>query len=145
MDGKPKIVWQKYLGKAEDIIAALGQPAQTPDATPSALPESAVVTEFGAVAALFDIARRLRVVEHIDRHVAARRGPHGPSVGTYLLIAALNRCLDPRSKARIAPWFERTVLRRLLDVRAEQLTSQRFWIRWTVCPPRALLLSNATW
>ena len=24
--GKPKIVWQKYLGKAEDIVAALRQP-----------------------------------------------------------------------------------------------------------------------
>ena len=64
---------------------------------------------------------------NIDRHVAARRGPTGPSVGTYLLIAAINRCLDPRSKAQIAPWFERTLLRRLLDVRLEQLTSQRFW------------------
>ena len=25
IDGKPKIVWQKYLGKADDIIAALTQ------------------------------------------------------------------------------------------------------------------------
>ena len=66
--GKPKIVWQKYLGKADDIIAALGQPSHPP----SALPQSAVVTEFGAVAALFDVARRLRLVEHIERHVAAR-------------------------------------------------------------------------
>jgi hypothetical protein len=23
VDGKPKIVWQKYLGRADDIIAAL--------------------------------------------------------------------------------------------------------------------------
>ena len=128
VDGKPKIVWQKYLGKAEDIIAALGEtPAGETPAGASALPESAVVTEFGAVAALFDVAQRLRLVEHIDRHVGARRGPPGPSVGTYLLIAALNRCLDPRSKAQIACWFDRTMLRRLLDVRAEQLTSQRFW------------------
>ena len=133
--GKPKIVWQKYLGKADDLIAALGQPSQTP----SALPESAVVTEFGAVAALFDVARRLRLVEHIDRHVAARRGPPGPSVGTYLLIAAINRCLDPRSKGRIAPWFERTVLRRLLDVRAEQLTSQRFWDQMDRVSPQSIV------
>jgi len=139
VEGKPKIVWQKYLGKAEDIIAALGQPAQTPDASPAALPESAVVTEFGAVAALLDIARRLRMVEHIDRHVGARRGPPGPSVGTYLLIAALNRCLDPRSKAQIAPWFDRTVLRRLLDVRAEQLTSQRFWDQMDRVSPSSLV------
>jgi transposase len=120
IDGKPKVVWQKYLGKAEDIIAAVGQPQ-------TVAPESAVVTEFGAVAALFDLAQRLRLVEHIDRHIPARRGPPGPSVGTYLLVAALNRAVEPRSKAQIASWFERTVLRRLLDCRPEQLSSQRFW------------------
>jgi transposase len=120
VDGKPKIVWQKYLGKADDIVAALSQ-------TQTASAVSAVVTEFGAVAALFDLAQQLRLVEHIDRHVPARRGPSGPSVGTYLLVAALNRCVEPRSKAQIASWFDRTILRRLLDFRPEQLTSQRFW------------------
>jgi transposase len=120
VDGKPKIVCQKYLGKAEDIVDAVAQPQ------PPAL-AATVVTELGAVAALFDLAQRLRLVEHIDRHVPPGRGPAGPSVGTYLLVAALNRIVEPRSKARIAGWFEGTVLRRLLDFRPEQLTSQRFW------------------
>jgi transposase len=142
VDGKPKIVWQKYLGKVEDIIAAVGAQGPTPNA-PATRPESAVVTDFGAVAALFDVARRLRLVEHIDRHVPARRGPTGPSVGTYLLIAAINRCLDPRSKAQMAPWFERTLLRRLLDVRAEQLTSQRFWNQMDrVSPPNIVAIER---
>jgi transposase len=121
--GKPTIVWQKYLGKADDIIAAFRQPTP-PGPNP---PDSAVVTEFGAVAALYDLARRLRLAEHIDRHVPARRGPQGPSTGTYLLLAALQRCTAPASKARLAAWFERTVLRRLLPLRPAQLTSQRFW------------------
>jgi transposase len=120
VDGKPKIVWQKYLGKAEDIVALLSQPQ-------AAAPVSAVLTEFGAIAALFDLAGRLRLVEHIDRHVPAGRGPSGPSVGTYLLLAALNRAVEPRSKTQIAAWFDRSILRRLLDFRPEQLTSQRFW------------------
>jgi transposase len=118
--GKPKIVWQKYLGKAEDIVALLSQPQ-------AAAPVSAVLTEFGAIAALFDLAGRLRLVEHIDRHIPAGRGPSGPSVGTYLLLAALNRAVEPRSKTQIAAWFDRSILRRLLDLRPEQLTSQRFW------------------
>jgi transposase len=120
VDGKPKIVWQKYLGKAEDIVAAVGQPQPLPIA-------STVVTEFGAVAALFDLARRVRLVDHIDRHVPPGRGPAGPGVGAYLLVATLNRIVEPRSKAKIARWFEGAVLRRLLDFRPEQLTSQRFW------------------
>jgi transposase len=121
VNGRPKIVWQKYLGKADDIVAALAQPSLSP------APESAIVTDFGAVAALFDLAQRLRLVEHIDRHIPAGRGPSGPTVGAYLLVAALNRCVEPRSKRQIASWFERTILRRLLPFRKTQLTSQRFW------------------
>src|SRR5436309_1430627 len=134
VDGKPKIVWHKYLGRADDIIAALTQPT-TPRTT---APESAVITEFGAIVALSALARRLRRVEHIDRHLPAPRGPRGPSVGHYLLVAALNRCTDPRSKAQIAAWYQRSVLRRLLEFRPEQLTSQRFWDQMDRLPPHAI-------
>jgi transposase len=118
VNGKPKIVWQKYLGRAEDIIAALEQ-------LDAPKPTAALVREFGAVVALYDLAKRLQLVEQIDRHVP-KRGD-GPSVGTYLLVAVLNRCLAPCSKASIAQWFEHTVLTRLLEIAPRQLTSQRFW------------------
>ncbi len=119
IDGKPKIVWQKYLGKADDIIAALTQAPAVAEAS------SAVVTEFGAVAALYDLAARLGLVEHIDRHVPKRGS--GPTVGTYLLVAIINRCVAPCSKAGIAEWFQDTALRRLMGIEARQLSSQRFW------------------
>jgi transposase len=60
-------------------------------------------------------------------------------VGHYLLVAALNRCLDPRSKVQIAAWYQRTALRRLLEFRPEQLTSQRFWDQMDRLPPHAIL------
>ena len=120
VDGKPKIVWQKYLGRADDIIAALTQPAKV-----SPQPTEALITEFAAVAALYDLAERLRLRQLIERHVP-KQG-RGPSVGTYLLVAILNRCTAPCSKAGIAQWFEGTVLRRLLDIEPRQLSSQRFW------------------
>ena len=119
VDGKPKIVSQTYLGNADRILEKLqaaGAPAQ---------PLEAVVREFGASAALLALARRLRLVDFIDRH-APKRGS-GPSVGLYLLVAALNRCLAPGSKAALARWFDSTALRRLLPVRSSQLSSQRFW------------------
>ena len=121
--GKPKIVWQEYLGRLEDIVAAVeerkkGRPIPQPE-------DESLVTEFGAAAALYDLSHRLGLVEIIDRHVPKRGS--GPSVGTYLGTAVLNRCLAPRSKARLGQWFETTVLRRLLDVESRQLTSQRFW------------------
>ena len=119
VDGKPKIVSQTYLGSADrilDKLQAAGAPAQ---------PLEAVVREFGASAALLALARRLRLVDFIDRH-APKRGS-GPSVGLYLLVAALNRCLAPCSKAALARWFDSTALRRLLPVHSSQLSSQRFW------------------
>ena len=119
VDGKPKIVSQTYLGRADKILEKFRAgpvPAQ---------PQEAVVREFGASTALLALARRLRLVEHIDRHVPKRGS--GPSVGHYLLAAALNRCLAPGSKASLARWFDSTALARLLPLRSHQLTSQRFW------------------
>ena len=136
VDGKPTIVWQKYLGRADDIIAALAAPR--PDAHPPTRPREAVVTDFGAVVALYDIAQRLKLSDHIDRHVP--KAGSGPSVGTYLLLAAINRCVAPCSKVRMARWFEGTALRRLLDVRPQQWTSQRFWDHMARVPPQAIEL-----
>lgn len=119
VDGKPKIVWQQYLGRAEDIITRLTIKPPAPQ------PTEAVIREFGAVMALYDLAQRLNLVEHIDRHVPKRGS--GPSVGTYLLIATLNRCVAPCSKASIGQWFAGTALGRHLPIEARQLTSQRYW------------------
>ena len=119
VDGKPKIVSQTYLGRADKILEKLRAkpvPAQ---------PLEAVVREFGASTALLTLARRLQLVEHIDRRVPKRGS--GPSVGHYLLAAVLNRCLAPGSKASLARWFDSTALTRLLPLRSRQLTSQRFW------------------
>ena len=49
VNGKPKIVWQKYLGRADDIVAALSRDTQ---ASPVIPPESASVTDFAAVVSL---------------------------------------------------------------------------------------------
>ncbi len=122
VDGKPKIVWQKYLGRADDIVAAMTSPQA---AVAASRPKEAELSEFGAVTALYDLSSRLLLVETIDRHVPKRGG--GPSVGTYLLVATINRCVAPCSKASIGKWFQATALRRLVDIEARQLTSQRFW------------------
>lgn len=116
VDGKPKIVWQQYLGSAAELVRRVTGPT----------PHKAVVREFGASAACVDIASQLDIAAIVDRHVP-KRDAGGPSVGQYLLIAALNRCLAPCSKARIADWYGQTVLPRLLGVHAAQLSSQRFW------------------
>src|SRR3990170_2161709 len=102
VDGKPKIIWQQYIGSPAELVRRLAGPT----------PHKAVIREFGASAACVDIARQLDVAAIIDKHVP-KRGGSGPSVGQYLLVAALNRCLAPRSKARIGAWYDATVLPRL--------------------------------
>jgi len=123
VDGRPKIVWQQYLGRPEDIINAVKQAPSPAKAMPR--PQEAVIVEFGALAALYDLAKRLNLSEHIDRHVP-KQG-RGPSVGDYLLVAILNRCVAPRSKSGIAKWFQSTLLRRIMNLESGQLSSQRFW------------------
>ncbi len=119
VEGKPKIVWQKYLGKADDIIQrATGKP-EIPD------PRKVVVSQFGAVAACFQMSQRIRLREIIDRHVPKRN--QGLSVGTYLELATINRVVAPTSKKAFAPWYGSTVLERLIPAQLRQLTSQRFW------------------
>ena len=117
--GKPTIVWQKYLGKAEAIATAMGAPSQP------APPQEIALGDFAGPAALYDLIQQLELVATIDRHAGKRS--QGVSVGTYISLAALNRCLAATSKARFAEWYEATVLRRLLPVAPGQLTSQRFW------------------
>jgi hypothetical protein len=49
------------------------------------------------------------------------------SVGTYLVLAALNRICDPRSKAGLATWWAGTALGRILAIPTAALDHRRFW------------------
>ena len=139
VNGKPKIVWQKYLGRLEGIITAVTERREG-RLVPQAQKEG-IITDLGAVAALYDLACRLDVVSIIDRHVKKRGS--GPSVGNYLLVAIINRCVDPGSKAKVGEWFDRTVLRRLVDIESRQLTSQRYWDNMDRIPPQAIAAMEA--
>jgi len=119
VNGKPKIVWQKYLGRAEDIAAAMGAPSQV------AQPKEIVLSDFAGPAALYDLTAKLDLIATIDRHAGKRA--QGVSVATYMVLAAINRCLAPTSKAAMAEWYQGTILRRLLPIPNNLLSSQRFW------------------
>ncbi|MCL5066293.1 MAG: IS1634 family transposase [Firmicutes bacterium] len=117
IDGQPRLVLQKYLGRAEEVVAKLEGKAP--------VPQRVVVREYGASRALMAMARRLRLVEHIDAGAPTRDA--GLSVGTYILLAVLHRILAPCSKAKLAEWYHSTALYHDLPVRDADLTSQRFW------------------
>ncbi len=119
VNGKPKIVQTIYLGTVDKII----RNAQAVDQIPQA--KEVYIAELGSTAALFDIARRLQFVEIVDSHIAKRK--QGPTVGQYMLTAAINRAAKPTSKAALAEWFENTIGPGLMAIKPKQLTSQAFW------------------
>jgi transposase len=118
IDGKPRIVWQKYLGTLEAIVN------RAEDSKPPK-PKHTVIFEAGGIAALLRITQRLKLLELINE-VSPKR-EQGPSVGHYIILAALNRALEPLSKLAIGAWYEKTVLRRLWGFDKSAFSSQRFW------------------
>jgi len=88
VNGKPRAVPVMYLGSADSLLQRLLE------APTGRLRIRSY--QHGDVAALKAAADRLKVVSIIDEHVSKRR--RGLSVGTTLLLAALNRAVRPRSK-----------------------------------------------
>jgi transposase len=118
VDNRCRRVWQKYLGKLEDIVAAVQGVGPAPVA--------AEVFQWGLSQALWQEATRAQLIDVIDRHCRKRR--QGLTTGQYLTIAAINRAISPRSKRSMWDWFSRTVLRRHLSAASKAaLASQRFW------------------
>jgi len=121
VDGKPKMVSERYLGSAADIAARL-------EAREAAvMPERTRHLAFGDVAAAWGVLTRLSVVETIDEVVGSRRADAGATVGTYLALAALNRLVDPCSKRAFADWWKTTAADRFIKVPTAVLDHRRFW------------------
>ena len=119
VDGKPKIVKTTYLGSLDTLLSAI-QASHTPPP-----PTTAEVLAFGDIAALYDQALQLDLVNLIDARLPKR--DQGLSVGQYLLLATLNRAACPTSKAQLAHWYKQTILTRLLPATTDGLSSQAFW------------------
>jgi transposase len=133
VDNRCRRVWQKYLGKLEDIVAACQGTGPAPIC--------AEVFQWGLSQALWQEATRAELVGHIDRHCPKRR--QGLTTGQYLAIAAINRAISPRSKRSLWDWFKKTVLRRRLPSASQaSLSSQRFWDHMDAVKPEA---ATAIW
>lgn len=116
VNGKPRIIWQKYLGTVDNIIEmAQGGPKE----------QFFDIFEAGGVAALLGIIQKIRLIEIIDEIVPKRS--QGPSTGEYIALAIINRVLSPCSKLKMSDWYEGTVLLRLWKYPSDSFTSQRFW------------------
>jgi transposase len=121
VDGKPKMVSERYLGTAAEIAAAVeaGQAAM--------LPERTRHLAFGDVAAAWGMLRDLGVAAIIDEVTGPRPAGLPLSTGTYLALAALNRLVAPCSKLAFADWWKTTAADRFTKIPASVLDHRRFW------------------
>jgi len=121
VDGKPKMVSERYLGTAADIAAAM-------DAADAAvLPERTRHLAFGDAAAVWGMLQQLDVPGVIDEVTGARPAGQPLSTGTYLALAALGRLVAPCSKAAFADWWKTTAGDRFAKIPAAALDHRRFW------------------
>jgi transposase len=118
--GKPRIVSQRYLGPAEEVIARL-------EGTAAGEPDRSRHLSFGDLAAVWSMLERMRVAEIVDEVVGARRSDAAASVGTYIALAVANRIVDPRSKQGFAEWWHKTAGDRWVRLAASALDHRRFW------------------
>jgi len=120
VDGKPRIVSQRYLGSAEEIAARLSEAGPgEPDRTRH--------LAFGDVAAAWSMLERLKVAEIVDEVLGPRRDDAAASVGTYIALACVNRVVDPCSKTRFAEWWKTTAGDRWVRLPTSALDHRRFW------------------
>jgi transposase len=132
VDGRPKMVSERYVGSAADIEALL-------DRRDAAMaPERTRHLAFGDVAAVWGILQDLGVIGLIDAAAGPRPGGQPLPTGTYLALAALNRLVAPCSKAAFADWWKATAADRFTKIPASALDHRRFWDAMHAVTPEVL-------
>ena len=95
VDGKCRRIWQKYLGKLEDILKACegGGPA----------PLCAEIFQWGLPTALWNESTRAGVAKEVDALCPKRN--QGLSTGEYIAVAAINRepIIEPNASEPTEP------------------------------------------
>ena len=136
VNGQSRIAEQIYLGPRARIMEQIrAQFISSPKTDQLPQLQTVQTREFGASALFYSLAQELGLVELINAHVPP--APPGRrtslSVGHYLVLAAINRAIWPKSKRAFAEWYRGTVLARLVPAPSEELSSSRFWDHMDLC------------
>jgi len=103
IDGKSKVIWQKYLGTIEKIKEVFEHEEKVPSVKVSSF-------EFGKTAALLRISEELEFCQCVNQNVT-KKEIEGLSVGEYMLFIILGRTNGPLSKQATAEWFNESFLK----------------------------------
>jgi transposase len=131
VDGRPRIVSQEYLGTAEELAAAMRGGGL-------GLPDGTLNRDFGAVAAAWGVLEDLGAARIIDEAAGPAQAGQPLSTGTYLVLAALNRLVDPCSESGFARWWKTTAAGRFTKIPSTALDHRRFWDAMHAVTPEQL-------
>lgn len=122
INGRTRRVWQKYLGpedRLKDIKFSSFLTKHSNNVTFKTI-------EFGVSAALWQMAEEINLAGIIDANTGKER-KQGLSLGEYVTIAAINRCVAPCSKSKLKRWFEKDWLSTRYDIDPKVLNAQTYW------------------
>lgn len=103
IDGKSKVIWQKYLGTIEKIKEVFEHNEKVPSVKVSSF-------EFGKTATVLRISEELEFCQCVNQNVT-KKEIEGLSVGEYMLLIILGRTNGPLSKQATAEWFNESFLK----------------------------------
>jgi transposase len=130
IDGKSVKVQQIYLGTPDQVLQKCSS-AQGEDH-----PVKTSHLELGLPAALYGQALDLGLIPLINSHATVTT--EHLDVGQYLVLAAINRVCEPRSKNGIAAWYKKSILPGLFTIPVSRATGQRFWDAMDRLPVEAI-------
>lgn len=117
VEGKSKQIWQIYLGPEERFKKGTKLVVDAKIETKT--------VQFGLLAALLHVTRKLDLVSIIDQATGKR--DQGLGVGDHVLIAAINRCVAPCSKTQLREWLDSTILRGIYPGLDVNIDAGAYW------------------
>jgi transposase len=102
INGKPKQVWQMYLGTAEKIIEMMKGSEDKPYARFKSF-------QYGKIAAMLQISEELKFIEIVNKHTD-KKLMAGLTVGEYLLLDIIGKSSNISSENGLEEWFKNSAL-----------------------------------
>ena len=122
INGRTRRVWQKYLGPEDKLKDIKFNSLLTRHANKVEVQ----TIEFGSSAALWQMAEEIELAKIIDANTGKKR-KQNLSLGEYITIAAINRCVAPCSKSKLKRWYEKDWLSTRYDIDPKVLNAQTYW------------------
>lgn len=122
IDGRAQRVYQKYLGPEDKLKDITFHSLLTKHANKVEVQ----TLEFGISAALWQIAEEIDLAGIIDANTGKER-KQNLTLGEYITIAAINRCVAPCSKSKLKRWYEKDWLSTRYDIDPQVLNAQTYW------------------